>query len=71
VIGSGTTGAGCLMELWGRNQRRDPPPLAQGDEVTLTVEGIGTLTNRIGPPAAPLAPPPPARPRRQPLPTAG
>lgn len=49
VLGSGTTGnGGCLAELWGRNGRQDPPALRDGDVVTLTVEGIGTLTNRVG-----------------------
>ncbi|MEV6302928.1 fumarylacetoacetate hydrolase family protein [Actinoplanes sp. NPDC051861] len=48
VLGSGTVGnGGCLAELWGRNGRQDPPPLRDGDIVTLTVEGIGSLTNRI------------------------
>ena len=32
---------------WGRNGRLEPRPLAPGDEVALSVEGIGTLTNRI------------------------
>ncbi|SHN74160.1 fumarylacetoacetate hydrolase family protein [Cryptosporangium aurantiacum] len=48
VLGSGTVGnGGCLAELWGRRGQQDPPPLRNGDEVTLTVEGIGTLTNRV------------------------
>lgn len=47
VLGSGTCGGGCLAELWGRRGATDPPPLSPGDEVTLEVEGIGTLTNRI------------------------
>ncbi|MFC4069590.1 fumarylacetoacetate hydrolase family protein [Actinoplanes subglobosus] len=48
LLGSGTVGnGGCLAELWGRNGRQDPPPLADGDVVTLTVEGIGSLTNRV------------------------
>ncbi|MEU4563993.1 fumarylacetoacetate hydrolase family protein [Actinoplanes sp. NPDC023936] len=48
VLGSGTVGnGGCLAELWGRNGKQDPPPLTDGDVVTLTVEGIGSLTNRI------------------------
>ena len=61
VFGSGTVGnGGCLSELWGRRGRQDPPPLRDGDVVTLTVQGIGTLSNRVvsGPPAAAL---PPAR----------
>ncbi|GGN41980.1 2-keto-4-pentenoate hydratase/2-oxohepta-3-ene-1,7-dioic acid hydratase in catechol pathway [Actinoplanes campanulatus] len=59
VLGSGTVGnGGCLAELWGRNGRQDPPPLRDGDTVTLTVEGIGSLTNRIisGPRTAELPP---------------
>jgi 2-keto-4-pentenoate hydratase/2-oxohepta-3-ene-1,7-dioic acid hydratase in catechol pathway len=48
VIGSGTCGGGCMLELWGRNGSfSDPPPLKAGDVVTLEVEGIGTLTNRV------------------------
>ncbi len=39
VIGSGTVGTGCGLEV-GRQ-------LAPGDEFSLTIEKIGTLTNRI------------------------
>ncbi|MFI6314529.1 fumarylacetoacetate hydrolase family protein [Nocardia fusca] len=59
VIGSGTVGnGGCLGELWGRRGAQDPPPLQPGDIVTLTVEGIGTLSGRVGiaEPAPPLSP---------------
>jgi 2-keto-4-pentenoate hydratase/2-oxohepta-3-ene-1,7-dioic acid hydratase in catechol pathway len=64
VLGSGTCGFGCLAEHWGRNGRLEPPPLQPGDEVSLTVEGIGTLTNRIVPGVAPI-PLPAARPRTE------
>jgi Fumarylacetoacetate (FAA) hydrolase family len=49
VLGSGTCGnGGCLGELWGRGVSRDElSPLAVGDVVTLTVEGIGTVANRV------------------------
>jgi 2-keto-4-pentenoate hydratase/2-oxohepta-3-ene-1,7-dioic acid hydratase in catechol pathway len=48
VLGSGTVGnGGCLAELWGRRGRPDPPPLQPGDVVSLSVEGIGTITNMI------------------------
>jgi 2-keto-4-pentenoate hydratase/2-oxohepta-3-ene-1,7-dioic acid hydratase in catechol pathway len=57
VLGSGTVGnGGCLAELWGRNGVQEPPPLRDGDVVTLTVQGIGSLSNRVvsAPPAAPI-----------------
>jgi 2-keto-4-pentenoate hydratase/2-oxohepta-3-ene-1,7-dioic acid hydratase in catechol pathway len=47
VLASGTCGNGCLLERWGRTGRREPPPLGPGDVVTLAVEGIGTISNRI------------------------
>jgi 2-keto-4-pentenoate hydratase/2-oxohepta-3-ene-1,7-dioic acid hydratase in catechol pathway len=47
VLGSGTCGSGCLLELWGRKGRDGLPPLGAGDTVTLTVEGIGTLENTV------------------------
>jgi len=50
VLGSGTCGnGGCLAELWGRRGRTDPPALRPGDIVELTVEGIGTVRNRVVP----------------------
>ncbi|WP_353940183.1 fumarylacetoacetate hydrolase family protein [Streptomyces sp. HUAS MG91] len=55
VLGSGTCGnGGCLAELWGLRGERTPPPLKAGDTVTLTVEGIGTLTNTVVPGAEPV-----------------
>lgn len=51
VIGSGTVGTGCLLELNGTAQREDPGYvprwLRAGDQVTLAVEGLGVLTNII------------------------
>ena len=63
VLGSGTVGnGGCLGELWGRNGGLVPPPLREGDEVRMVVEGIGELVGTVG--AAVAAPEvPPARPR--------
>jgi len=63
VLGSGTVGnGGCLGELWGRNQALTPPPLREGDEVRMVIEGIGELVNSVGAPV--VAPPiPQARPR--------
>lgn len=48
VLGSGTSGRGCLAELWGRNGELVPPPLREGDRVRLVVEGIGEIENTIG-----------------------
>jgi 2-keto-4-pentenoate hydratase/2-oxohepta-3-ene-1,7-dioic acid hydratase in catechol pathway len=47
VLGSGTCGNGCLLELWGRRGRDELAPLAPGDRVSLHVEGIGTLANTV------------------------
>ncbi|MFD0689659.1 fumarylacetoacetate hydrolase family protein [Actinomadura fibrosa] len=63
VIGSGTCGnGGCLAELWGRRGELDPPPLQPGDVVEMTVEGIGTIRNRVVA-GDDLPPVRPARPR--------
>ncbi|MGY1618008.1 fumarylacetoacetate hydrolase family protein [Geodermatophilus sp. SYSU D00691] len=48
VLGSGTCGnGGCLAELWGTRGDAAPPPLQPGDVVEMTVEGIGTIRNRV------------------------
>ncbi|MEV5955391.1 fumarylacetoacetate hydrolase family protein [Streptomyces sp. NPDC051987] len=48
VLGSGTCGnGGCLAEIWGVRGRQDPAPLKPGDTVTLTVEGIGSVSNTV------------------------
>ncbi|MGY1727990.1 fumarylacetoacetate hydrolase family protein [Geodermatophilus sp. SYSU D01062] len=48
VLGSGTCGnGGCLAELWGRRGEAAPDPLRPGDVVEMTVEGIGTIRNRV------------------------
>lgn len=63
VLGSGTVGnGGCLGELWGRNGGLVPPPLREGDEVRMVVEGIGELVGTVGA-AVPAPEVPPARPR--------
>ncbi|RFU18780.1 fumarylacetoacetate hydrolase family protein [Geodermatophilus marinus] len=63
VLGSGTCGnGGCLAELWGRRGEAAPPPLQPGDVVEMTVEGIGTLRNRVVE-GVDLPPVRPARPR--------
>jgi len=63
VLGSGTCGnGGCLAELWGRLGDQAPPPLRPGDVVEMTVEGIGTIRNRVVP-GVELPPVAAARPR--------
>jgi 2-keto-4-pentenoate hydratase/2-oxohepta-3-ene-1,7-dioic acid hydratase in catechol pathway len=60
LLASGTCHRGCLTEIWGRAGQRVPPPLVPGDVVTLEVEGLGTVRNRIIDPE-PCPPIPPAR----------
>jgi len=46
VIGSGTVGSGCLLEL----TAGQGPWLKAGDSVELEIERFGKLTNQISPP---------------------
>lgn len=67
VLGSGTCGAGCLLEYWARTDD-EPPPLRPGDTVTLVAEGIGSVSNRVVAGVEPATVPParvglPRRPR--------
>jgi fumarylacetoacetate (FAA) hydrolase len=43
VIGSGTVGTGCILELGEEVHRY----LRPGDEIELTIEGLGLLKNKI------------------------
>jgi 2-keto-4-pentenoate hydratase/2-oxohepta-3-ene-1,7-dioic acid hydratase in catechol pathway len=43
IIGSGTVGTGCLLEL----TKGNGPWLKSGDEVVLEIEQLGTLANRV------------------------
>lgn len=67
VLGSGTVGnGGCLGELWGRNGALSPAPLAPGDVVRMSIEGIGELVGAVGPFVdAPAVAPARPRPRRR------
>jgi fumarylacetoacetate (FAA) hydrolase len=51
VIGSGTVGTGCFLELNGTGKRLDPNYIPQwlqpGDEVEMEITGLGVLKNRI------------------------
>jgi 2-keto-4-pentenoate hydratase/2-oxohepta-3-ene-1,7-dioic acid hydratase in catechol pathway len=58
VIGSGTCGTGCILELSLVHGEEAYPWLKVGDEVMLEVEQLGRIENRIveGPPLRPLRP---------------
>jgi 2-keto-4-pentenoate hydratase/2-oxohepta-3-ene-1,7-dioic acid hydratase in catechol pathway len=58
VVGSGTCGTGCILELSLVHGEEAYPWLKPGDVVTLEVEHLGRLENRIvpGPPLKPLRP---------------
>lgn len=53
IIGSGTVGTGCFLELNGTRKLNDPSYanqwLVSGDFIELKIEGLGTLTNEILP----------------------
>lgn len=57
VLGSGTVGnGGCLAELWGlAGGALTPPPLVEGDVVTMRVERLGELVGVVGAPRVPHA----------------
>jgi fumarylacetoacetate (FAA) hydrolase len=56
VIGSGTCGTGCILELSLVHGEDRYPWLLSGDEVSLSVERLGRITNRVvdGPEVIPL-----------------
>ena len=51
VIGSGTVGTGCFLELNGTAKRNDPNAepqwLQPGDEIEMAIDGLGTLWNKV------------------------
>ncbi|MFC5748492.1 fumarylacetoacetate hydrolase family protein [Actinomadura rugatobispora] len=47
VIGSGTCGTGCILELSRTHGEEKYPWLKPGDEVVATIEGLGSLRNTI------------------------
>ena len=51
VIGSGTVGAGCLLELNGSGKALDPDYKEQwlkaGDEIEMQIEGLGKISNNL------------------------
>jgi fumarylacetoacetate (FAA) hydrolase len=46
VIGSGTVGTGCFLELNGSGITKNQW-LRPRDQISLTIDGLGTLTNDI------------------------
>ena len=51
IIGSGTVGTGCFLELNGTGKLNDPSYpeqwLQPGDDIELQIEGLGSLKNQI------------------------
>ena len=47
VLASGTAGGGALSETWSRTGKREPGPIQVGDVIEMTVQGIGTITNKV------------------------
>ena len=51
VIGSGTVGTGCLLELNGSRKKLNADYkeqwLKEGDEIEMEIEGLGKITNKI------------------------
>jgi 2-keto-4-pentenoate hydratase/2-oxohepta-3-ene-1,7-dioic acid hydratase in catechol pathway len=56
VIGSGTCGTGCILELSRTHGADEYPWLVPGDEVVASIEQLGVLTNTVvqGSPSVPL-----------------
>jgi 2-keto-4-pentenoate hydratase/2-oxohepta-3-ene-1,7-dioic acid hydratase in catechol pathway len=56
VVGSGTCGTGCILELSLVHGEEAYPWLVPGDEVSLEVEHLGRITSRVvqGMPLEPL-----------------
>jgi 2-keto-4-pentenoate hydratase/2-oxohepta-3-ene-1,7-dioic acid hydratase in catechol pathway len=55
VLGSGTVGSGCILELSGLHGTERYPWLRPGDEVRLEVEQLGAISATISE-AAPVVP---------------
>lgn len=51
VVGSGTVGSGCLLELNGTGKALDPNYrekwIKEGDEINMQIERLGEITNKI------------------------
>ena len=51
IIGSGTVGTGCLLELNGTEKRNNAEYIErwieENDEIEMQIEGLGKITNKI------------------------
>jgi len=51
LIGSGTVGSGCLLEINGTKKRKNPDYkerwINEGDVIEMKIDGLGKITNRI------------------------
>ena len=51
IIGSGTVGTGCLLELNGTGKIENPDYkekwIQEGDEIEMQIEGLGKITNKV------------------------
>jgi 2-keto-4-pentenoate hydratase/2-oxohepta-3-ene-1,7-dioic acid hydratase in catechol pathway len=54
VLATGTCSRGALSEFWSRSGAQEPRPLQEDDLVEMTVQGLGTIENRIGPCVSPV-----------------
>ena len=54
IIGSGTVGSGCILELSSSHSSEEYPWLQPGDEVLLEVEQLGAISARIIPGRPPI-----------------
>jgi 2-keto-4-pentenoate hydratase/2-oxohepta-3-ene-1,7-dioic acid hydratase in catechol pathway len=63
ILGSGTCGNGCLVELHGRHGKQEPALLQPGDSVTIEIERIGSIRNTVVPSTAEVHEIPSARKR--------
>lgn len=62
VLASGTAGMGAMSEHWSRSKQNETPaPLQVGDVVEMTIEGLGTIRNKISECTSPGYVVPPAR----------
>lgn len=47
VLATGTAGGGALSEAWSRSGKLEPRPLQPGDVIEMTIQGLGTIRNKV------------------------